>query len=137
VRLFVSLLILCSVCLGQSSFTVPVGKPAVKEATFTANGKPFSRAAGQSQQPKTIIDTVRMVNGFASLALNSTFTRTEHRTAATSDQKVYATATAVLHDSSKTVYSYSCFPTDGGARIVIKSSDSTDTGKVAVVVYVR
>ena len=136
-RLFVSWLILCSVCLAQGSFNVPIGKPPVKEATFTAAGKPFSRAAGTSQQPKTIIDTVRMVKGFASLSLNSKFTTTEHRTAATSTQKIYATANAVLQDSTKSVNSYSCWPTDGGARIVIKSSDSTDTGKVAVVVYVR
>lgn len=105
---------------------------------FNAKGKPFSKRQGQTQEPKIIVDTVRVVGGYGSLSLTTNFTNSQHRTAATSAGNVYAQISRLLTDSTKAVYSYSYSVADKGARLVIKSSGgSADTGKVVVTCFVK
>jgi hypothetical protein len=105
---------------------------------FNGQGKPFAKRQGQTQEPKIIVDTVRIVAGFGSLSLTTGFTSRQHRTAATSASNVFAQISRLLTDSTKDVYSYSYSVADKGARLVIKSSGGTaDTGKVVVTCIVK
>ena len=111
---------------------------AFPQNIFNAQGKPFAKRQGQTQEPKIIVDTVRIVAGYGSLSLTSTFTNRQHRTAGTSTSTVYAQISRLLTDSTKAVYSYSYAVVDKGARLVIKSSgDTADTGKVVVTCFVK
>lgn len=123
-RLLLALLVCVSVAEGQN--------------IFNAKGKPFAKRQGRTQEPKIIVDTVRIVAGYGSLSLTTNFTSSQHRTAATSVGNVYAQISRLLTDSTKAVYSYSYAVADKGARLVIKSSGGTaDTGKVVVTCFVK
>jgi hypothetical protein len=123
-------------CAAQKKFTTDLKGQAVG-SLFFANGKSFAARQNQAQEPKTVIDTVRIVGGYGSLSLSSKFTSGQHRVAATSAKNIYAQISRVLTDSTATHYSYSYSVADKGARLVIKSSSTADTGKVAIVCYVR
>lgn len=121
----------------QKAFKVDIDQQKKSENLFRADGKPFARRQGEAMEPKVIIDTVRVVAGFASLSLQSTFQTGNHRTAATSPSQLYATFARILTDSTKAVYSYS-YVRSAKDRITIKSSGGTaDTSTVVVTLYVR
>lgn len=139
---FVSLVILlvfltADTNMAQKAFKVSLDQQKKSENLFRADGKPFARRQGQAMEPKTIIDTVRVVAGFASLSLRGTFGTGNHRTAATSPEQIYATFSRILTDSTKAVYSYS-YVRSAKDRITIKSSGgAADTSTVVVTLYVR
>lgn len=122
----------------QKSFHYSAAPKAASANIFTASGKPFARQKGVAQEPKVIVDTVRIVAGFGSLKLQSSFGDRHHRTAPTSADRVFGVASGLATDSTKSVYSYSVVPRSKGGRLLIKSSGgASDTGKVAITVYVR
>jgi len=123
-RLLLAVLVCVSAAFGQN--------------IFNAKGKPFAKRQGQTQEPKIIIDTVRIVAGYGSLSLTTNFTAKQHRTAASSEGNVYAQISRLLTDSTAAVYSYSYSVADKGARLIVKSSGGTsDTGKVVVTCFVK
>lgn len=106
--------------------------------TFNAQGKPHSKVANKTRVPKTVIDTVRMVNGYGTLTLNSNFKRGRHNVSATSNNFMYAIITSVLTDTTGTPYYYSYVRDKKGKKLTIKSSGgASDDGLVVVQLYVK
>lgn len=122
--------------LCQKAFGV---KMVTRQRTvFHADGKPVSRRQNRSQEPKEVIDTVKIVGGFGEMKFRNSFAARSHFTAPTGKKALYAHITRVLSDSTETVYSYSYVYDDKQKRLVVKSSGGTaDTGQVVVTCYVK
>lgn len=105
---------------------------------FNANGKKFSKVLGRTNRPKIVVDTVRFSNtNYASLDLNSFFTRGIHNVGASSSSNIFVTVTQILDDSTLAVNTYAAMPTDNGRRIIIKSSQSDDSSKVSLMIILN
>lgn len=105
---------------------------------FVADGRGFGKILGKTNRPKIVIDTVRFANtNFASLYLNSFFTRGIHNVAASSSDNIFISVTQILDDSTSSLNTYAAMPTDNGRRILIKSSQSDDSGLVSIMLILN
>ena len=109
---------------------------ATAQNIFESNGKPFAKVKQRYREPKIVVDTVRMVSGFGYSALNNSFTKGQHAVGASVTNVIYAVANKLLSDSSDTVFSYGIYPKSEDT-LLIKSSDSGDTGKVQVIMILK
>ena len=124
---------------GQSGedFVTPDVTPNIRaiEGFYDSEGKIFGKRAQQTMKPKTIIETIRMSNGYGSLTLNNRFTQGQHNVAPTSIKNIYVFVSQILDDSTQQVISYSWwFDND---RIGIKSDSSWDSSKIQIMAIVK
>jgi len=96
-------------------------------------GHPHKRVEGKSQQPKTIVDTVRLSSGVGSLVLQSEFKKNQHTTKP--QDYIYATANQIITDTSQDVYSYAVYWNSD--TLIIKSSSATDSSLVVVKALIK
>lgn len=108
---------------------------------FQKDGKPWAKRYKKTSNPKVVVDTVRMVNGWANITLPGSenlrkFGR--HRLKPSDSVSVVPVLTQILSDSTSTLYTYGVTISRDGSRLQIKSSgDSLDDGIVALHILVR
>jgi hypothetical protein len=126
VRFFISLilLILAPIIMGQ---TIIDGK-----------GNLHAKRAKRTQEPKVIVDTVRMSAGIGTMTLKKESTRKQHSTAPTASTRMYPQGiTQILLDTSDAVNRYAFFINTTRDTVVIKSSQTDDSGLVAISLFVK
>lgn len=100
---------------------------------FDSKGHPFARRQGRSQEPKEIVDTVRMDgSGFGFLELQKAFKSKQHSTTPTAKENIHVTVTQVLDSADQTVASYSYWVSATLDTIHIKSTNGSDASLVNV-----
>ncbi len=105
---------------------------------FDGNGKPFEKVLQNTKQPKIIIDTVDITNGFGNLVLNNRFQRKNHDVSSTDSTTIWAVITPILSDTTGTVYYYGYAVSKGGDTIkVISNGGGSDDGKVCIVAFIK
>ena len=105
---------------------------------FDSDGKKFAKVARTTQQPKVIVDTVNISDGWGYLGLMANFDRSANRVAPTNSDNIFAVITPLLADTTATVYYYGYTPTPSGDTLKIKSSGgASDDGKVIVILYTK
>lgn len=109
----------------------------VGQLQIDRSGHPHGRAESRYQQPKEIIDTMRLSAGVGYWVLSKRFTRNLHTTAPTASGIGYGVATALLTDTTAAVNSYAVFVNANKDTLVIKSSSATDSGLVVVRVFIK
>jgi len=103
------------------------------QRVFDRNGKPFAKQSQRTQEPKQIVDTVKITAGVGRMVLNNAFTKSKHKVSATSDSHFRASISQILTDTSNTVYYYGYYISKNGDTLIVKSSGGTaDTGYVSV-----
>lgn len=107
------------------------------QRVFDRNGKPFAKQFQKTQEPKIIIDTVKITSGVGKMILNSSFKKGKHQVSATSNNDFRATISQILSDTSKTPYYYGYYISKNGDTLIIKSNNVADTGYVAVTAYLK
>ena len=106
---FVCLLLMSSVSNGQR--------------VFNRNGKPFAKQAQKTQEPKIIVDTVKIIGGVGKMVLNSSFKKGQHKVSATSNNNFRATISQILSDTSNVVYYYGYYISKNGDTLIVKSNN--------------
>jgi hypothetical protein len=99
---------------------------------FDHDGNPFAKAVQKTAEPKIIVDTVAMVDGWGSLTLNDNFSKGKHNVAPTEKNNIFVMVTQLLVDSTADICAYGYCMSADGRRIIIKSSDVLDNGKVVI-----
>jgi hypothetical protein len=108
------------------------------QSIIDKNGHPHAKRAGQTQQPKFIVDTVRMSDGIGTMILRDEFKRNTRTTAPTASSRIYPQGiTQVLSDTSEAVNRYAFFINSTRDTVVIKSSQTDDSGLVAVSALIK
>ncbi len=92
---------------------------------------------GKTSEPKMIIDTVKMDSGWYVGVLNSSFLRTQLKTAPTTKLAFLASVTQVLSDTSDTVRSYGYYISTNCETLIVKSNSISDTGLVAIMAIIK
>ena len=92
---------------------------------------------GKTSEPKMIIDTVKMDSGWYVGVLNSSFLRTQLKTAPTTKFAFLASVTQVLSDTSDTVRSYGYYISTNCETLIVKSNSISDTGLVAIMAIIK
>lgn len=111
---------------------------ALGQRVFNRDGKPFAKQSQKTQEPKVIVDTVKVTAGIGKMVLNSSFKKGNHKVSATSSANFRATISQILADTSNIVYYYAYYISKNGDTLIVKSSGLTaDTGYVAVTAYVK
>jgi hypothetical protein len=139
VQLFIAAnLIACSVLAQAGAGLKTESAPRRQTAgIFSASGQIVGKVTGKTNEPKTVIDRVKLTAGRATIGLNSKFGQTTHNVSGSSNDKVFVTVTGLLPDTSATSNSYSAFVTNKGKTVIIKSSAATDTATVNVQIVVN
>lgn len=140
ISLFTILIICFAVSYAQKADIISqdeVSPDAKALSIFNGDGHKIAKVFGQTRQPKIIVDTVRFAGQYVSLWLNRSFSLGRHSVNASSVDNIFVTVTQLLTDSTKTVNYYAAMPTDGGRRVLIKSSNANDSSKVAVIMIVN
>jgi len=102
-----------------------------------AEGNLFSKRHGKYQRPKIVIDTVRMVSGSGTVALNKYFGNNQFRSAPTSAKTIFPVVSQILDSATAPVYSYGTLLSEAGDTLYIKSSNSGDNSKVVVIATIK
>lgn len=133
------ILILCfSLAMAQDEDRKEKTENRTQPSIFHASGKMFSQVFGRTKRPKIIVDTVRFVgSAYASLELNSYFSRGIHSVSASGNNNMFIVITQILEDSTDTINRYAAMPTSNGRRVIIKSSSATDSSKVSIMIILN
>lgn len=108
------------------------------QETFFGDGKEFKKRIQQTNEPKVVIDTVRLQGERTVYKLSSSFSRQFHNVSATSGNNLWIQVTPILGDTTETVYYHGVFIYETGDSLVIKSSGgANDSGKVSLLIYTR
>lgn len=100
-------------------------------------GAPHAKRQGRTQEPKMVIDTLRMDSGCSTLLLKETFSETFARTRPTGQGNFFAVVTGLLRDTSEAVCSYSVYLSVNAETLLVKSSSATDSGLVSVMAFIK
>lgn len=103
---------------------------------FDTQGKAFTKAKQKYREPKIIIDTVRMDNGFGYLTLNKAFSQGTRAVEASSTNDIHTQITGILTDSTATVRNFNVLYKTVDTVLII-SSDSNDSGLVEALTIIR
>jgi hypothetical protein len=102
------------------------------QVPINSAGAPHAKRQGRTQEPKEIVDTLRLSAGEARLVLKAKFSDTAKRTKPTSHGNFYAFVTPILSDTGASVYYYGTRLSTNCETLVVKSSSVTDSGLVSI-----
>ncbi len=107
------------------------------QVPINSAGAPHAKRQGRTQEPKMIVDTLRMAAGSARLILKGDFSDTYLRTRPTAQTAFYATVTGLLRDTTEGVKSYGAYLSANCETLIVKSSSATDSGLVSIMAFFK
>lgn len=102
------------------------------------DGHPHAKRQGRTQEPKIIIDTLRMSSGVGTLPLSKTFKKNQMTTAPTDPSRIYPKgATQIMDSVTDSVHTYAFVVNRTGDTITVVSSSSNDSSLVSVELLIK
>lgn len=116
-------------------------KSTKNELFYQKNGRPWAKRYKRSATPKMIVDTVKMVGGWADITLPAEENAKRfgwRRVRPTDSTAIIPVVTQLLTDSTDSIYSYGVLVRENGAKLKIKSSGgAADSGIAVIHIVVR
>ena len=96
------------------------------------DGHSHSKRHRKIDEPKVLVDTLRMSDGFAIAGLKDYFDGRRKKMAPRTEFSIYSVASGILIDTSDAVKYYGCFWSHEEKQLYVKSSAADDSGLVVV-----
>lgn len=122
---------------GIVSLLIILSCSAFGQIAVDRSGNIHAKRQGQTQEPKEIVDTLRLSAGVGYIILSDVFHKTKHTTKPTSDGYFYGVVSPKLSDTSQAVSSYATYLSANRDTLIVKSSSNTDSALVVIRGFIK